>query len=423
MEEENKEPKIFSVSEYIVSLNNNLNLCRAKIIGEVSEVGFGPTGNVYFSIKDKKGESILTCMIFKNKYDIYGIELKEGLKITINGYPNVHKIYGFKFIAETIEHAGEGELKKEYEKLKKRLTEEGAFAEERKRKIPKYPQEVGVITSLRSGAVIADFCNNLGNFGFRVKMVDSRVEGQEALTDLLNSIKFLKKQNLEVIVIMRGGGSLESMVAFNNEALVREIISSPIPVIAAIGHHKDVPLVALAADLSVSTPSMAAIVLSKSWEEAINLLERYERNILDSFRKNIESIHYLINNSINTVRASIDDILKKYIKIENNLKISFQNFKNILSNRRLFLKELSGKYLTEFKHLLSRVDQKLEEANKMIKSYNPERQFKLGYSIIRNKGKIVKSIKDVKIGEEINIKIIDGLINSKVNNINKLNNQ
>ena len=131
------EQKIFSISEYINFLNEGLKDYKAKIIGEVSEVDFGPTGHAYFRLKDAKDQSILKCIIWKSKYDLYGIELKKGSKIIALGNPNIHKQYGFSFIAETIEYAGEGILKKEYEKLKKKLTEEGVFAEYIKRPMPK----------------------------------------------------------------------------------------------------------------------------------------------------------------------------------------------------------------------------------------------------------------------------------------------
>ena len=373
--EQQKTEKIFSVSNYIKIVNQGLKDFRAKIIGEVSEVSFGPTGHVYFSLKDETDGSIIGCVIWQGNYNLYGIKLREGMKIVASGRPNLHPKYGFKFIANIIELAGEGILKKEYERLKKKLTKEGIFEEERKRKIPYYPQKIGLITS-RHGAVLADFLNNLGRFGFKIKMVDSRVEGQAAVADLLLSIKTLKKENIEVLVIMRGGGSLESMLAFNNELLVREIANFPVPVIAAIGHHKDVPLSALAADCSVSTPSIAATTLNEPWEQAMLLLEESKRNIISSY----------------------NDVLKKV-----DLKSSWK--KSILG----------------FKSLLSIIEQRLEHSDKIVYFNNPERQLKLGYSIASCNGRLIRSVRNTKIGEDINIRIVDGTIISEVKNINKVN--
>lgn len=373
-EYQQKAEKIFSISEYINILNERLEAFRVKIIGEVSEVNFGPTGHVYFSLKDEKDKSVINCIIWKSRYQLYGIKLREGLKIIAFGYPEIYPLSGrLSFITEVIEHAGEGILKKEYEKLKKKLTEEGLFEEERKRAVPKYPRKLGLITS-RQGAVLADFLSNLGKYGFKIKMIDSRVEGQAAVADILLSIKTFKKQDIETLVIMRGGGSLESMMAFNNELLVKEVVDFPVPVIAAIGHHKNVPLVALAADLSVSTPSIAATVLTESWKQATSL-------------------------------------------IETALKISSQKFKNVLQNGKINLKNSWKKSIFGFKSLLSIINQQLEHSDKIVEFNNPERQLKLGYSIARCNGKIVKSIRNTKLGKDIDIRVKDGTILSEVKNI------
>ena len=408
---------IFSVSEYIELLNIGLKKSRAKIIGEVGKVDFAASGHVYFSLRDEKDQSIINCIIWKSRYQLYGIELKEGLKIIASGCPEIYALTGrISFLAEVIEHAGEGELKKEYEKLKKKLTEEGLFLKERKRPIPSYPQKIGLITSLK-GAVIADFSNNLGRFGFKVKIIDSRVEGQAAVADLLFSIRTLKKEDIEALVIMRGGGSLESMVAFNNELLVREVINFPVPVIAAIGHHKDVTLMALAADLAVSTPSIAATTLTETWKQAALVLERHERNIISNYEEVLDNAHNLINQAVETIREYSNSIFNQYKEIENGLRISLRNFENALLNVRINLRNSVNKSFSGFKSLLSKVNQQIERAEKVVNLNNPERQLMLGYSIARSNGRIIKTVKNIRIGDNIDIQVFDGKINSEVKNI------
>jgi len=368
------EEKIFSVSDYIQILNQGLKGFAAKIEGEVSEVSFGPTGHAYFTLKDEKDESIINCVIWKSIYHLYGIKLKEGIKIIATGCPEIYPPWGkLSFKCQVIEYSGEGTLKKEYEKLKAKLAEEGFFEQARKRPLPEYPRVIGVITS-KQGAVLADFLNNLGRFGFKIKMVDSRVEGQAAVTDLLNSVRTLRKEKIEILVVMRGGGSLESMLAFNNELLVREIVDFPVPVIAAIGHHKDVSLLAMAADLEVSTPSMAAISLCQSWEQAVSLLEDYQRNIIGSFGYILENAGSLID----------------------------------------WERTASG-----FNSLISKIRQHLEYSQDLIRLRNPETQLKLGYSIASCRGRLIREVKDVKIGENINTRVVDGEIISNIKNINK----
>jgi len=389
--------KIFSVSEFISLLNIGLKSSKAKIVGEVGEAKAGPTGHVYFTLKDEKDQSMMNCIIWKSRYQLYGVKLQEGMKIMASGYPEIYPPSGrLSFIAETIELAGEGELKKQYDELKEKLDKEGVFAEERKRSIPKYPQKIGVITS-KQGAVIADFLNNIGKFGFKIKMIDSRVEGQEAVRDLLASIKTFRKTDIDVLVIIRGGGSLESLMPFNNELLVREVSGFPVPVIAGIGHDKDEPLMALAADASESTPTAVANLLNESWEQALLLLERYERDIIGRY----------------------ETIFDNYKEIENELRISLSNFKNALLNAKINLRDYLNKSFFGFGILLSKVNQKVVQAEKAIFLNNPERQLRLGYSIARCNGKIIRKTGDVKIGENMDVRVIDGVISSEVKNIKK----
>ena len=415
------EDKIFSISEYIAILNIELRKCAAKIVGEVGKVDIYPSGQVYFSLRDEKEQSVINCIIWKDKYRLFGVEIKEGIKLIATGRPDIYKQTGrLSFIAETIELAGEGILKKEYEKLKRKRGDEGIFEESKKRAIPAYPQKIGIITS-KQGAVLADFLSNIGNYGFKIKMVDSRVEGQSAIPDLLSAIKTIKKKDIEVLVIMRGGGSFESLQPFNNELLVREVASFPFPVVTAIGHDKDVPLAALAADRSVSTPSIAATVLSESWEQATSLLEGHERDIIGSYEDVLDSVNSLINQSVDAIRGIKDLIFDKYKEIETALKISFQAFKNALQNNKNNLKSSWRKSVFGFNSLLSIVKQQLAHSEKIIHLRNPETQLKLGYSIARCGNRLIKSIRDTKIGEDVNIRVVDGTVISKVKNINKIN--
>ena len=405
--------KIFSVAEYLAFLNENFKNLKAKIVGEVSEVNFGPTGHVYFYLKDEKNGSVIKCIIWRTRYNLFGVELKEGTKVVVGGAPNMHKTYGFGFIAETIEYFGEGMLKKEYEKLKKKLMGEGLFADERKRALPPYPQKIGVITSL-AGAVMADFANNLGRFNFKVKMIDARVEGQDAVQDILAALRTFKKQEIEVLVVMRGGGSLESMMAFNNEVIVREVANFPVPVIMAIGHDKNVPLAALAADLAVSTPSIAATTLSNSWEKAVLFLEQRQKDIVRLFEEALERKQESIKEAVQKISGFRNFIFDLYKKAENSLELIKQKFASQLKERRIKMLNSEQKILANFKLNLAGLNQQLGYAVQVIRANDPKRQLKLGYSVVRKSGKIVRRINDVKKGEKIDISVVDGIIFSQV---------
>lgn len=454
----NKKP--ISVSAYIELVNEGLKKFDARIIGEVSE--FKPkNGYIFFTLKDKDENGVISCFIWKSNYKLLGVELKEGLEVIISGYLYIYPKSGrLHFQTSTIELVGEGALKKAYEKLKKKLTEEGIFEKERKRPIPDYVQHIGVITS-QTGAVTHDFTANLGKFGFKIKMIDSRVEGVKAVKDLLSSIESFKKQNIEVLIIMRGGGSLESLMAFNNESLVREVADFPVPVIAAIGHEKDIPLMSLAADAMPSTPTAAANLLSESWKEAQYKVERYERKIIGLYSKQLSETNSFLNEFIYKIKEKFSAILSKYKEIENKLKFSLSkihnalilNRRDVMSISRSIFKDFSTnlnnlQYEIESIDFYSKFDTELATKKKDITNYsksilkdfastletikyninniekiiilnNPERQLKLGYSIARHNGKLIKSVKSVKIGEDMDVQVSDGSIQSKIKNINK----
>lgn len=384
--------KIYTISEFVAFLNADLKWMKAKIVGEVGEAKAGPTGHMYFTLKDEKDGAMLNCIMWASKYRLFGITLEPGKKIVAYGNPEIYAQNGrISFICDTIELAGEGDIKKQYDELKAKLTKEGIFDVVNKRPIPKYPHKIGVITS-KQGAVIHDFLNNIGKFGFDIKMIDSRVEGQGAVEDLLASIQTFRKRDIDVLVIIRGGGSMESLMPFNNELLVREVVGFPVPVLVGIGHDKDVPLVAMAADKSESTPTAVANLLNESWEQALLLLERFERKIF----------------------ASYGLIFEKFKQIENIFMISLQNFRNTLININNKLDQQHDYCFNGFSSLCDKIKDKFKNIEKLIELNNPERNLKLGYSIATHNGKIIRSINNITSGDNLEIKVSDGTIKTKV---------
>ncbi|MDD5639971.1 MAG: exodeoxyribonuclease VII large subunit [Candidatus Pacebacteria bacterium] len=387
---------IFTVSAYITILNGILNLCEARIKGEVGEVKKSSAGHIYFSLKDKKDNSVLSCVIWNYDYKICGVELEDGLEIIASGIPDIYPQNGrLSFKAKTIQLVGEGELKKAYDKLKKKLEDEGIFDESRKRDIPFFPQKIGIITS-RYGAVINDFLSNIGHYGFKIKLIDSRVEGQEAIKDLLSAIQIMSKQDVDVLIIMRGGGSLESFLAFNNEMLIREITRFPAPVIAALGHDKDIPLLALAADKMTSTPTAAAMLLNLNWDRAELKLTEYQSTLFNYFTD-------IINNNQAKINTS-------FLKISNYFNEAINNYDF------LELKAINSIY-NSFNNAFIYYEKELDTANRIISQNDPKRNLKLGYSIIRSNDKIIKSVKSLKINQELDLEMADGNIKTEVKKI------
>jgi len=374
------EDKVFTVAEYIEILNTFFKAQAVKITGEICELKRAASGHVYFTIKDKSSAGVLDCIIWARNYQLCGIALEVGMELILSGHANVYAPSGrLSFVADTIELVGEGALKKAYDELRRKLEVEGLFAPERKRALPDYVQRIGVITSMK-GAVIHDFENNLGKFGFKVNVIDSRVEGQQAVQPILAAVEAMRElanggdDAIEALVIIRGGGSLESLQAFNNETLVRAIVDFPVPVIAGIGHDQDVPLMALAADYMTSTPTAAAHLLSRSWQEAYAKVREF---------------------------AGLVDWLPLEIqRSRNDLYRSWDGLCNT------------------FDRQLEAARQTVALGSQLIKHNDPARQLGLGYSIARRNGKVIRSTAGLSPGNNIELTVSDGEIDSTITNIN-----
>lgn len=384
----NKE--ILSVSEYLDKINSVLKTEKSKILGEVSGVQEYPGRSyLYFSIKDSKDQSTIKCFMWKRDFTISGVSLKDGLEIVVSAYPSIYKPNGGVALqVESIELVGEGALQIAYEKLKKKLEVEGLFSIDRKREVPIYPHKIGVITS-KSGAVINDFLTNIGKFGYEILFVDSKVEGAEAIKDLVSALNTLKDKDIDILVIMRGGGSLESFQAFNNETLVRAVAAFPVPVLTGIGHDKDAPLVSMVSDKNVSTPTAVANLLNSSWDEALSLVEMSQEKIFSKFTSSLRDKHFFIENSVVRMERGIRFVSES---IKRSEEIILRSFDLVLKNTEDFLLQ----------------------SKKTLELLNPTRQLSQGYSIVKLGGKVLKSSAKVKKGDQLELTLSDGIINTQV---------
>lgn len=411
---EGKEEKVFSVSDFLELINIGLRRSHAKVKGEISSLDIRER-YLFFGIKDANDNSLLSVFMWKRDYDLSGVDLKEGTEVVITGFPEIYKPMGkFSFKAQFVELAGEGALKQAYEELKKKLDEEGAFGEERKKALPEFPEKIGVITS-KTGAVIHDFLNNLGKFGYHISFFDSRVEGQQAVRDLLAGIKYFKKKNtIDVLVIMRGGGSLESLQAFNNETLVREILDCPFPILSGIGHDKDVPLLSLVSDRMVSTPTAAAKVLGESWSEARSEVRMREQKVLSSFREILDSKKYQIVENANILQNGIHRILLKVRRAEQVFERASAKLAFSLRVLRKKIEDVQSFFLRRLGESLKEKKGTIKQSENVLRINSPRRQLKLGYSIASSGGKIVRSIDEIEPGSELLVRVYDGKISAQV---------
>lgn len=407
------------VGEFLDILNEHLKSERSFVAGEVTEFKAHEKW-ISFSLKDKEDNSILRCFLSIWTYRKAGVLLEDGMQIKVGGYPRIYKLAGtFSFNVETIEPLGEGSLKKAYLLLLQMLEKEGLFA--RKRSIPKFIKDIGVISS-RDGVVIHDFMKNLAPLGYKIKFFNSRVEGADAVPMLIDGIKHLNKKNpnLDVIVIMRGGGSLESMQAFNNELVCREIFSSKIPVLCGIGHEVDVPIACLVADSYVSTPTATAYTINQSWDDLVSGLPMFEKRIMSQFgfylRDISSKLPYLWKNIHGRFGDRIIGLKKEASSVSGRI---FSAFRRVFLEFGVMSERITKDAIRVIGDRLAHFNSQIQKFEKIITVADPERNLRLGYSIVFDSdGRVVKDSKDLKRGEQIKTKLGSGEIESEITKIN-----
>jgi exodeoxyribonuclease VII large subunit len=415
------EERPLSVGQFLNGLNTELSGMAARVRGEVSSVDERERV-VYFSIKDAADDSMLNCLIFRWQYDVSGVRLREGDEIIVEGVPEIWKPMGkLSLKVGTIEVAGEGALKKAYDELYRKLESEGAFAPERKRTLPEFPERIALITS-EQGAAIGDFLTNIGRLGVKVDLYPSSVEGKRAVLELLKAVKYFraKADRYDLLVVIRGGGSIESLQAFNTEALVREIADCEIPVIAGIGHEKDVTLAALAADRMVSTPTAVARTIREPWDRARQALVQSERTIVSSFEGTLSESSDRLEKSVGTFLGFLQGVSDRFERVTNALHSKLSVLEYRLRESASLIDGSSRRMSDGWKVVIRGVHDRLLRAESALRQYDPNRVLSLGYAIVRAQGKVLSKVGDVSVGEELNIRLSDGLLSASVSEVKRM---
>ena len=377
-------------------INQDKYLNSFQLIGEVSNLSSPPSGHHYFVIKDD--ESLIKCVLFSRGS---GKEnLKDGNQIIAEGKMSVYQPRGeIQFIAETIHTQGEGTLQQKFEELKSSLEAQGLFDESRKREIPKMPKKVGIVTS-KTGSVIQDIINVIQRRYPNLKLViaDTRVQGDEAANSITESISSLNKLDIDVIVLARGGGSIEDLWPFNEEKVAREIFKSKIPIISAIGHETDFTISDLVADLRAPTPSAAAEIISPDVDYLNELILLRTRDLEISFNTVFENLK-------NRFFISMDRIIN--YKIET----SINNYK---------INSLSNEIINLFDNNLKEIKYKLENYEISLNHLDINKIFSKGFFLTQLKSdkSIVKNFKNIKKGDHILVSNLNETLEAETTKIN-----
>ena len=415
------------------------------IQGEVSNFFSAASGHWYFSLKDESSE--IRCAMFANKSHRITFEPKDGDHLVLNGTLSIFEGRGqYQIIVEHIELAGEGALLKAFEELKKKLLTEGLFDDSLKKKLPSYPRSIAVVTS-PDGAVIQDIINVLSRRSpfFNLTVVPTLVQGEKAaplICEALNKASNL--ENIDLIILARGGGSIEDLWAFNNEEVARAIVNCPIPLVSAVGHETDFTISDFVADIRAPTPSIAAEIISQPYSELKETLEGYQSYLLKSFESQFDSQRTRITNLIKRIRHPGDklreigqkvDYLETALIQEMHQKVSFKKNQlnltqlslqqnspqNKVKEAKVYLQNASKDLLKAFKLKIERKRKLLGELVATIEAVSPLSVLARGYSIISTEpeGKILSSSNQVKIGQTISAVLNKGSIKAEVKSKDK----
>ncbi len=409
----------YTVSTYLDIVNAALWRFTARVKGEITSVKQQGSA-VYMGMRDKDDNSTMNLFMWLSDYHLSGVTLEEGLEVIVEGKSEVYKPTGrLSFRAQTIELVGEGALKKAYDTLKKKLDDEGLFSPEKKRILPDFPEHIGLITS-KQGAVIHDFLNNLGSFGYKVRLTDARVEGIGAVKELLAAIKYWQTKPIDVLVVIRGGGSLESLQAFNHELVVRALANFPVPVVCAIGHDKDVPLAQLVSDLAPSTPTAATALLNASWNELASELTYAERTMFFAIQERFETTR----NDILTVESGLARAFTRLAQSFDNAARAIESYVPLIAQTieqlRIETKESLRRISERYRSFLMLSEQELSRTATELETHNPLRQLKLGYSILSGRGGVLRSVKNLKTGERFEARLSDGTLEATISSITEV---
>ncbi|SJZ85555.1 exodeoxyribonuclease VII large subunit [Selenihalanaerobacter shriftii] len=398
--------KIITVTELTKYIKSKLEqdelLSNLLITGEVSNFHHHSSGHMYFTLKDENTQ--ISGVMFRSYNQNLKFEPENGMQVLATGYVSVYEPRGqYQFYVKDLQPDGVGALHIAYEQLKERLEKAGFFAEEYKKEIPKIPKKIGVITS-PTGAAIRDILSVIKRRFANVSILiaPATVQGDHAVPTLVNALEILNQQDdVDVIIMGRGGGSLEDLWAFNEEELARAIFDSKVPVISAVGHETDYTISDFVADLRAPTPSAAAELVISNRENLKKYLDRLTNNLVQSMKKKVKNSH-----------ENLEDLTKRRALLEPKSRLQDLNQR---------VDELKERLTNNMQNRINLAKEQFQSQVGKLNSLSPLNILTRGYCYCRNEEGLegLSSVDEVELGDDLEIILSDGRIKSKINNINK----
>ena len=446
---ENLDRKVFSVSEINLQVKDALELSFEEYIfveGEISQATRAQSGHVYLTLKDEI--SSVRCTLWNARLGRINIQPEIGLQVIIRCKVSFYEKNGsYQLDIVDIKSASEGKFHESFERLKNKLKNEGLFDINFKKELPKYPKSIAVITSL-SGSVYQDIIKVIKRRlpSVEIEIYGCNVQGDNCAKSIIKQLICVNKKNSsDIIIIARGGGSLEDLIDYNDEFLARQIYSSEIPIITAVGHETDTTIVDLVSDLRAATPSEAAEIATEiSSEDMLNYLNDSSKRIENLIINKLKDIKHMLSNKkniieknnpitkINSHNQTIDILVES---LKSRLQYTINNKKNL--KQKMYLKlidfnpenkiNLIESKLSSKKHEIENFFNNILISNKnllkiksnTIHDINPLAILDKGFSLVYSNNKISNKVRDFKIKDQVKIKVSDGEVISKVEKTRK----
>ena len=380
-------------------IDSDFILNNANVKGELSNVKIHTSGHIYFSLKDAFGK--INCVMFKSQASKLKITPRDGMNVIIKGKISVYEREGaYQIYCDSMEADGEGQLYLAFQNLKEKLEKQGLFDETHKKDIPLFPSRIGIITS-PTGAAIKDIINVATRRNLKVNMLiyPALVQGINASEEIAGGIKYFNSlKNVDLIIIARGGGSIEELWAFNEENLAYEIYNSKIPIITGVGHETDFTIADFVSDHRAPTPSAAAEIAVKNLDQ-LNSEIRALRELL------LRSVQFKLTKEFNKV-----NLLNKTLKVNNPL--------NYIVNQYIHIDNLKENLSYKLNSKISFEKQKLSKFNALLHAHNPLNVLNKGYAVLQNnENAVISEINNLKNIKEIKITLKDGSAGFKLSSL------
>ncbi len=437
------ERKIYSVSELSGEIKNLLEkeYPDVWVTGEVSNFRGAASGHLYFTLKDAGAQLRAVC--FRNQARYLKFKPQDGIAVIARGHLSVYEARGeYQLYVEYLEPAGLGALQLAFEQLKQKLAAEGLFELARKRPLPLLPRTIGVVTS-PTGAVIRDILRILKRRfrNMNVLLYPVKVQGEGAAQEIVEGINYFSRHAVaDVVIVARGGGSLEDLWAFNEEVVARAIAASRIPVISAVGHETDFTIADFVADLRAPTPSAAAELVVHRKEDFITELRNRARRLTEFLRLKLSEsrqrltelrMHHVFQTLRSRVAERAQRVDECVVLLERSIRAGLHaarqdwlaassgvvryDFRRLLRLKRAALDERMGRFDAEFRRVLAERRNRLAQVEAVLKERSPLTILQRGYSITRDAaGRIVHDAAQVAVGDDLSIRLARGELGATV---------